>query len=116
MEDIAGLSLATNTKFKTKEEVNATKSIITSPLNGSTVEAGKSLTVNWKNNGATKEFLYITSYVNTKPKIIYGGYVTGTSKTVTIPANATGAVRVVLYSLINNRWVLDNVYFKIKGN
>jgi hypothetical protein len=62
--NIAGLSLATSTKFKTKKEVNATKSTITSPLNGSTVEAGKSLTVNWKNNAATKEFLYITSYLN----------------------------------------------------
>jgi chitodextrinase len=60
----AGESVATSISLKTKEKDSATKSTITSPLNGSTVEAGKSLTFTWKNNGATKEFLYITSYLN----------------------------------------------------
>ena len=79
-----------------KDDTPVKKSEITSPTKNEKVAAG-SYTFRWKNNGATKQRLYVGINVNGKWKNFFYEYVTDTSHEVTLPSGFTRGL-VALFS------------------
>jgi len=82
----AGESNATSVTFETLGEIMVTKSMITSPSNGSKVIPGSTITIRWQNHGATKKVFHSLAYINNEwKKIKSDPNIQGTSTTIAIP-------------------------------